>query len=311
MKGVLLFRGLAMALPTTPNAAAGNLLQALEDLDKGILNHTHWLKGLHRSLVCDDESPREEDLYNDAHCRCNFGQWYYYGEHRELDDLPAFAAIGKLHRSMHDSAREVLQHKLADAPIRSDKYDSFIDQSIAFKSEVRRLQHEIIQQVCVVDPLTGAWNRHSMSMQLTREHERVHRNNSSCILSMLDIDHFKQINDHYGHTVGDMVLREVIERCSNVLRSYDSIFRFGGEEFLICMPDIDPETASSSVERIRKTIEAEPFVLESGESIPVTASFGVAHLHSGKSLEDTIVEADHALLAAKSSGRNRIRHWDS
>lgn len=300
-----------MVTPAKPSATTGNLLKALEDLDKGILNHTHWLKGLHRSLICDDESPRQEDLYADAHCRCQFGQWYYYGEHHELDAIPAFSTIGELHRSMHDSAREVLKHKMTEAPIRSDKYDQFIDQSIRFKSEVRELQHEIIQQVCVVDPLTGAWNRHSMSIQLTKEYERVLRNNGFCTLSMLDVDHFKQINDTHGHAVGDQILREIIERCSQVLRSYDSIYRFGGEEFLICMPDIDHDSASATVERVRCAIEVQPFILESGVQIPVTASFGIARLHSGKSLEDTIIEADHALLAAKAGGRNRVRHWDS
>lgn len=300
-----------MVTPTKPTAVAGNLLKALEDLDKGILNHTHWLKGLHRSLICDDESPREEDLHADAHCRCHFGQWYYFGEHDELDGMPAFKTIGELHRTMHDSAREVLQHKLSDAPIRSDKYDSFIDLSIHFKTEVRNLQHEIIQQVCVVDPLTGAWNRQSMSIHLTKEFERVLRNESHCTLSMLDVDHFKQVNDTYGHAVGDMVLREIIERCTKVLRSYDSIFRFGGEEFLICMPEIDDTTAEHTLERVRSAIKEEPFILDSGEQIEVTASFGVARLDKDKSLEDTIIEADHALLCAKSSGRNCICRWDS
>ena len=300
-----------MATPTNLCATAGNLIKALEDLDKGILNHTHWLKGLHRSLICNDESPREEDLHSDAHCRCHFGQWYYFGEHNELDEIPAFTTIGELHRTMHDSAREVLQHKLSDAPIRSDKYDHFIDLSIRFKSEVRNLQHEIIQQVCVVDPLTGAWNRHSMSIHLSKEHERVLRNDGYCTLSMLDVDHFKRVNDTYGHSVGDMVLREIIERCTKILRSYDSIFRFGGEEFLLCMPEVDDVSAEAIIERVRTGISDHPFILDNGDKIHVTASFGVARLDSGKSIEDTIIEADHALLCAKARGRNTICRWDT
>lgn len=299
-----------MTTPTHANATAGNLIKALEDLDRGILNHTRWLKEIHRYLICVDETPQDNDLYPDAHCRCQFGQWYYYGEHTELDDLPQFTRIGGLHRSMHDTARTVLQNQLAANPIRSSQYDAFIDLSIQFKVEVRQLQHEIIQKVCVVDPLTGAWNRQSMHTHLSKEHERVLRKESHCTLCMLDVDYFKRVNDTYGHSVGDTVLRGIIERCNEQLRSYDSIFRYGGEEFLICMPEIDAISAETIIERLRQAIGDRPFVLDNGDALTVTASFGIAKLNKHKSLEDTIIEADHALLCAKSSGRNCICSWD-
>lgn len=288
-----------------------NMLQALEDLDRGIINHTNWLKQLHRTLICSDDAPRSEDIREDAHCHCDFGHWYYTGSHAELDEMEQFITIGELHRKMHDSARTVLQKRQQGFPISTTDYNDFIDQSIDFKLMVRELQHELIQQICVIDHLTGAWNRQSMALRLGQERERVIRKKSQCTLCMMDIDHFKAINDKYGHTIGDQVLRKTVEICSSELRSYDSIFRYGGEEFLICMPEIMASDAEPIIDRLRQHIASTPFELDNGEHIEVTASFGITQLDRKKSLEDTIIEADHALFCAKSKGRNRTCLWSS
>jgi diguanylate cyclase (GGDEF)-like protein len=212
---------------------------------------------------------------------------------------------------MHDSARILLQMRQQGLPISSTDYNTFIDQSIDFKLKVRELQHEIIQQVCIVDPLTGVWNRQAMTLRLEQERQRIIRNNSHCAICMLDIDHFKSVNDQHGHTTGDQVLRKTIERCTDKLRSYDSIFRYGGEEFLICMPELGAADAEIIIERLRQHIAAESFELGNGLCIDVTASFGITQMDRNKSLEDTIIEADHALLCAKSKGRNCVCSWNS
>ena len=289
--------------------AASNMLKVLEDLDEGIINHTTWLKQLHRTLICSDDSPNPDDMREDAHCHCRFGQWYYQGVHPELNKMDQFSAIGEFHKSMHDSARRVLQLRQQGSPINIPDYNAFIDISIDFKLKVRELQHEIIQKICVVDHLTGVWNRQSMSHRLEQERERIMRKNSHCTLCMLDIDHFKEVNDRYGHAVGDQVLRKTAERCTTQLRSYDSIFRYGGEEFLLCMPELGAVDAEVIIERLRQHIAATPFELDDGCTIPITASFGITQMGRDKSVQDTIIEADHALLCAKSMGRNRICRW--
>ena len=286
------------------------LLKSLKDLDKGILNHTHWLKQLHRSLICSEKHPTQNDMHENAHCLCQFGQWYYNKSHPELNTFSRYPAIGELHRSMHDAARKLLLRNEQHQKITTSDYNSFIDKAISFKLEVRKLQHDIIDTVCVVDHLTGAWNRSSMYIKLDEEYERVLRNDSQCSICMMDIDHFKTVNDGFGHMAGDYVLQTIIERCVEQLRSYDAIFRYGGEEFLISLPDTSTEDANLMIERLRSSIEMEPFTLDEGEQVHLTASFGISQLTATKTVENVISEADHALISAKTSGRNQICIWD-
>ena len=289
---------------------SSDLLKALEGLDQGIVGHTKWLKGLHRSLICCHEEPNEEDIKSDAHYTCQFGKWYYEENHPELDRLDLFVEIGAQHKKMHDLARQVLLKELKKESINIDDYDAFMDQAINFKLDVRRLQYQIIEEVCVVDHLTGAWNRHSMTMRLNQEHERVVRNGNCSSICMLDLDHFKEVNDQFGHTCGDRVLKRLVDICTTNLRSYDSIFRYGGEEFLICLPDIEPVDAFPLLERLRQAIESESFCHKDGERVSITASFGISHMCGDKSIDDVIIEADQALLLAKNQGRNCIRLWN-
>ena len=286
------------------------LLRCIEELDKGILSHTHWLKQLHRAMICTDEPVNPDDLAHNAHCLCEFGHWYYDTAHPELDNYTRFQTVEDLHRSMHDATRILVQHSKQKKRVSIEEYNSFIDQAISFKAEVRKLQHEIIDTVCVIDHLTGVWNRQSMSFKLNEEYERVLRNDSQCTICMMDLDHFKRVNDNYGHIVGDQVLQSVIERCVSQLRSYDSVFRYGGEEFLISLPETDSDDAHKMIERLRHSIEMEPVTTNEGQSISLTASFGISQFTSVKEVEKAISEADSALLYAKTNGRNQINVWN-
>ncbi len=285
-------------------------MQILRDLDTGIMNHLAWLKKLHRALIC-NETPSEADLSADAHCQCKFGRWYYQGgNHPELRASPIFQVIGDLHKSMHDAARGLLQKQSAGRAITYDEYDAFMDQAISFKWKVRCLQFEIVKSICVVDHLTGAWNRQSMLAKLAEEMERMNRNGLSSCICMMDIDHFKQVNDGYGHPAGDQVLQAAVHFVSEQLRKYDSIFRYGGEEFLICMPNISLQAATLTLDRLRAKLEQLSIPLADGQSLSITASFGVAEMKTAISIQDTIHMADHALLCAKSKGRNQVCMWE-
>ena len=122
-----------------------------------------------------------------------------------------------------------------------------------------------------------------------------------------DIDKFKSINDTHGHDGGDDVLREFALRLRRQVRGADLVCRFGGEEFVVAMPDTDADIAARVAERVRAAIESEPFVLAGGKSISVTTSVGVSSLlAAGDSIADLMKRSDRALYAAKSSGRNRV-----
>ena len=154
------------------------------------------------------------------------------------------------------------------------------------------------------DVLTGIWNRGALLDLLQREIERASRSQSSTGLLMLDLDHFKKVNDTYGHLAGDVVLREVARRISEVVRSYDLVGRYGGEEFLVVLPDCFKDQALQSAERIRAVIAERP-VLSAGVEILVTASIGVTVTTADSVAEKEILAiADTALYAAKSAGRN-------
>ncbi|HST09631.1 MAG TPA: diguanylate cyclase [Terriglobales bacterium] len=155
------------------------------------------------------------------------------------------------------------------------------------------------------DALTGIWNRRAALDLLQREIERASRTEGSTGLLMLDLDHFKKINDSYGHLAGDAVLREVTSRVLRVIRSYDFLGRYGGEEFIVVLPACDRAQAEQSAERIRSAVASSP-VFAGTEEIQVTTSIGVTSVSVNASEKEILAVADAALYQAKSSGRNRV-----
>jgi two-component system cell cycle response regulator len=157
------------------------------------------------------------------------------------------------------------------------------------------------------DVLTGIWNRGAVLDLLHRELERAARAKTATSVLMLDLDHFKTINDTHGHLTGDVVLREVANRIAQSVRSYDLVGRYGGEEFLVVLPACDKAEVEQNANRIRLAIAAAPILTASSE-IPVTASIGATVIDGAApaSQKDALLAADKALYDAKNSGRNRV-----
>lgn len=278
-------------------------------LDTGINNHEEWISKVHESLVCGDIHSNPHDLNDDAHCHCKFGQWIYSSETESISDYDHFQSVVALHKQMHELARNIISKNDDKVDISGNEYRNFTTQAIDFKLHVRNLQYELMNQVCVIDHLTGAWNRYAMYSKLHQEKERLMRAGHATTLCMMDIDHFKQVNDSHGHAVGDQVLKSVIDFCHSSLRTYDSIYRYGGEEFLFCLPDSDVDETRIVIERLCADLAKLPIALPNGEILSVTASFGIAGLSKTVTVEETIQEADHALLCAKARGRDRVCCW--
>lgn len=169
----------------------------------------------------------------------------------------------------------------------------------ARKEEEARLQAE-----ASTDPLTGVTNRREFERLFQHHFEEARQNNSSFALLLVDIDYFKGLNDKFGHTVGDSVLRYFTEICGAILRSQDVIARLGGDEFAILLPDVMLKTARNIGERIRRYVVSKPYSTE-GRRVFMTVSLGVA-LCCGdySSTEEVMQSADKALYSAKKSGRN-------
>ncbi len=169
----------------------------------------------------------------------------------------------------------------------------------------RKQVEQRIQRLVGTDMLTGALNRRAFLEQGEAALARSARHGQTLSLAMLDLDHFKALNDTYGHAAGDLALQAFATTCRESLRPYDLFARIGGEEFVVLLVDSRPEEAWAILERLRQAVAAIELEAD-GETIRFTVSLGLAVLSADGSLDAGLGQADRALYRAKHSGRNRI-----
>ena len=173
-------------------------------------------------------------------------------------------------------------------------------------SNIEQAYHEEIYRLKTTDGLTGANNKRSFDEEMQREFHRFLRYGRPLVLVMLDIDHFKKVNDTFGHLAGDRVLSELGRLIGGMVRTEDTFSRYGGEEFALLLPEMGLDDGIRFAERLRADIAAARFEFD-GMTIPVTISGGVAGAHADMTGPDKFVAAaDELLYAAKHNGRNRI-----
>ena len=178
----------------------------------------------------------------------------------------------------------------------------------------KRLQERLNQnyrrslELALTDELTGLYNRRYLFAHLDELIERVNHDGIGAAVLLIDIDHFKRVNDTYGHAAGDDVLRELAARATNTVRSVDLVARLGGEEFVVVMPETGPAIAATVAERLRLAVASEPFALRAGGAgLPVTISIGVTTAAArGEDRDCLLKRADDALYRAKADGRDRV-----
>ncbi len=170
--------------------------------------------------------------------------------------------------------------------------------------------HLQLRQMAALDPLTNTYNRRSFMEEANRQISGAGSPYQALSVLVLDIDHFKLVNDAYGHAIGDDVLVSIVKTCNRTLRQTDIMARFGGEEFIILLPNTDMQVAQMIADRLRNAIETTPAPTDQGP-ISVTVSIGVASLSDGQALtiHDIIKRADQAMYIAKQAGRNRVAAW--
>jgi diguanylate cyclase (GGDEF)-like protein len=276
-----------------------------EEIELVIATHLAWFRRLNKALVYGDALSLDETAPT-AYRHTAFGRWYYTAEPHPLAEYLEFQALAPIQQSMHQAASRVLTDCRQGTRAPRDEYDRCIELSLKLNTQLRHLQLEVIGELLATDTLTGAFTRRGMILKLQGEQERAQRSQRPSCLCLLDFDRFKRVNDELGHAAGDAVLRQGIRFAMNVLRKYDSIFRYGGEEFLICLPSTPLQDAHQVIERIRVGLEKLPIILPSGDEHHVTASFGLAEMLTRRPVEDTIKAADKALYQAKANGRNQL-----
>ncbi|MFT3735201.1 MAG: GGDEF domain-containing protein [Rhodocyclaceae bacterium] len=172
-------------------------------------------------------------------------------------------------------------------------------------SDIEAQYHAAVNRMAITDGLTGLNNRMRLDTLLTEEILRARRYERALSVMMLDVDHFKRINDTHGHLIGDAVLRQIATALRQRLRPSDEIGRFGGEEFCAILPETPLDKASLMAESLRALVQSQPFLVDE-TSIHLTVSIGISTLADDMQSTDLYRLADEALYRAKNSGRNRI-----
>lgn len=296
-----------MALPDAASHRSRHeaIVTAIEKALRGIDDR---LARFHRSAVA-KVRPDDDLLGFGGHGASEFGTWYEQRRETPPLDQPAFETLVALHEALLNHLALLAERAWKTEKVPVEEYDALLEKVSAFRDQAQRLAKAFQAAISDIDPLTGAQTRQVMQRDLKREVVRVKRSGTPACIALADIDHFKSINDRHGHGVGDQVLAAVSSSLIDNLRPYDSVYRYGGEEFLICLPDTGPEEARRVLERVRARIAKEVFSTEDGQAVGLTVSFGVTLLNPRRPIPELVERADKALYIAKAEGRNRVEVW--
>lgn len=183
---------------------------------------------------------------------------------------------------------------------------SLVDKLLAQKERFARRSGFLLEQ-SIIDELTGRYNRRHILLELDKEIERARRYKHTLGGIMIDVDDFKKFNDKHGHLLGDYILKEVTRVFDRCVRTIDVLGRYGGDEFVILLPEATPETATVVAERIKKSMHDHPFIFKK-KPLKVTCSIGVHYFHDLTNVDkaDFIDQIDKALYKAKTAGKDRV-----
>ena len=295
----------AADLPAALRGTVGpeRVLQALQDLERIKTRHAGWMRDVHVDLVRrlnrDAASGQAPEPFDES--------LWYRGAHLDvLRDNPLVERIGSGLTTLTVAAADLAASADANGQLPTDAFARCLDIAVEISAGLQQLIGDTWNLLASIDPLTGLGNRPAMLRRLAIESDRHARENQPCCVAMLDLDHFKAVNDTHGHVVGDTVLRSVASLLAASVRPYDAVFRYGGEEFLLCLPNADLRTAWAIAERLRLKVASWSIPIAKGAGLRTSVSIGIAPLSSAQSVEATLERADAALYAAKSRGRNCV-----
>lgn len=280
------------------------ILDGISGIESSLSKHTDWLKEW-LNLVVLNHNTSSFKLQGIADTP--LGAWYLSAGSEPFRNNPIFLVLGEHLEEMVTRVQAFVEASDADKPLSVDIYTDFLKNLLDLNGLVQQIQGDAWRGLTKLDPLTGIRNRHDMMVELNNERERSRRSGLPCGISMMDLDLFKAVNDTHGHVVGDHVLRCVARIILDQLRPYDMLYRYGGEEFLICLPNTDLHTSQMVLDRLREKIASNAMPLApDGADIFITASFGVTQVAAEQEIEGSIQRADNALLEAKNNGRNTV-----
>ena len=224
----------------------------------------------------------------------------------QLKDIPVVFLTGRVDTADVVNGLRLGAHDYLRKPFEANELMARVSAALRTKwlQDELRTRNAELDRVSRIDMLTNIYNRRHLDEHLRSVISSARRHDRSVGVLLVDIDHFKDVNDEHGHLAGDAVLREVASRLQQAMRTEDALGRWGGEEFLAVLTDTPPEGVRTMAERLRQVIAAAPFTLDDGSQIRVTVSVG--HTNGTEDAEVLVHRADDALYVAKAEGRNRV-----
>lgn len=272
--------------------------------------HLRWMQ----SLVAAVADNRADVLPERDPTRCDFGRWLNSEGNLLIRDRSHRLEVAALHRELHALLDDMIS-SLGERRRNRHLYALLKRAeliSLDLGNEIAMINNMVIMSSYNKDPLTGLLSRRSLDKVMLNQLEIARATESNFCVIMCDLDHFKKLNDKYGHLAGDEALRHFAELARRRLRQSDLIFRYGGEEFLILLPSSSRDQALTLAERIRHDLSAASWPID-GNTISISASFGVVEVSSSdypfidaEVVRDILREADNRLYCAKERGRNRV-----
>lgn len=282
-----------------------------EELDAAVEAHMGWTRRILRCAVL--HTPPGDDVTDpQAHTLCRFGGWFEANRgHFEALDAPAARRVEAAHRTMHDAIRALcvrIKHGQPGDGSDLDTFESSQSELLGLLADFKTL---ILSQTVRFDALTRLPLRYSIESDFALCQNEARRNRSLLYVAMIDVDHFKKVNDTYGHLAGDQVLRHLADTLKHTLRGNEPLYRFGGEEFLWLLKCRTAEEAKQSARRVLAAVGTTPVPVSDDEILRMTITLGLARVGEDETLTNAIERADAALYEGKRSGRNRYVFADA
>lgn len=271
--------------------------------------HGEWIQSIHATLICRSVNDCKM-LCGNGHEATQLGQWFAEETSEFICRHPEYVSAMRYHREVFSLAQGLCKAILDEQPISRTAYEAFADAINRLDRCLETLVKELWDLLRYTDPLTGIATRYAMLPRLREEHQRVGRTGLTSSVCMADLDRFKSINDSWGHHAGDVVLEAVSAYFVRNLRRYDQVCRYGGEEFVLMLPNTTPEQAVPIVDRLRRGL-ASLQIPVGDKTLQVTASFGIAPLRADQPIAVSIERADRAMYQAKRAGRDRVEVWQA
>jgi len=285
---------------------SADVTEFVKGLDSAMESHMAWTRRILRCTVLRVD-PGGDVLHDDAHTLCSFGKWFT--AHRDAFDaqIPDVAErISQAHKAMHDAIRAICRRAWVGERGQEAEIDAFEEAQAVLLRLLADVKTSVLTTTARLDPLTGLPMRYGIEYEFERCRQDALRRREQLVVVMLDIDHFKEVNDLHGHLAGDFALREFAAVLRAQVRRNEPLYRFGGEEFLVVLRTEAPGQIEAALHRLLEATRASEIILGSGQRLRLTATIGASLVHERDDFAAVVGRADAALYEGKRGGRNRF-----